>query len=276
MNNIKLTSFHDKAAKVALEGNWQQAIRINEQILDVNNKSTEALLRLGFAYLQINQIKKAKKAYLKALKLQPANQIAKNNLQKISILEKKRINYDPKDHKTALLNPNLFLNISGKTRVITLINIGQADVLAKLKIGQKVTLKIKKRRVEVRTDDNEYVGALPDDLSKRLALFLEAGSEYATFIKEASKNIVDVFIREEKKGRRVTKYISFPKNIQDSLKSMIDDDEKPEDEDAEALEEDTTDDEEQPVDLEQLAEAVENSDIYNVGAHEEEDEEEQG
>ena len=167
------------------------------------------------------------------------------------------------------------MNISGKTRVITLINIGQADVLAKLKIGQKVTLKIKKRRVEVRTDDNEYVGALPDDLSKRLALFLEAGSEYATFIKEASKNIVDVFIREEKKGRRVTKYISFPKNIQDSLKSMIDDDEKPEDEDAEALEEDTTDDEEQPVDLEQLAEAVEDSDIYNVGAHEEEDEEEQ-
>ncbi|OGK21928.1 hypothetical protein A3C23_01110 [Candidatus Roizmanbacteria bacterium RIFCSPHIGHO2_02_FULL_37_13b] len=275
MNTFKITtSLHDQAASLALKGDWKAAIAVNEQILALNNKSTESLLRLGFAYLQLNQIIKSKKAYLKALKIQPANQIAKNNLQKIAILEKKKIDFSPVNKMSNQLNPNLFLHVAGKTRVVPLINIGQADILAKLKIGQKVTFKIKKRRVEVRTDENEYVGALPDDISKRLAYFLEAGSQYSTFIKEASKNTVDVFVREEKKGRSVAKYLSFPKNIQDSLKNMIDDEDKTDDE-SEAVDEDVLEETESPVDLEELAEAIEDTDTYAEGHNEDDDEEQE-
>ncbi|KXK10578.1 MAG: hypothetical protein UZ22_OP11002000682 [Microgenomates bacterium OLB23] len=72
----------------------------------------------------------------------------------------------------------------------------------------------------MRNEQDEYVGALPDDISKRLIFLLEGKSVFNTFIKAATKNSVDVFIREEKKGRKVKNFVSFPENIQDDFKLM--------------------------------------------------------
>lgn len=253
----------EKAINEAVSGNFAKAIEYNELILKTDKTNVDALLRLGFAYLHEAQFKAAKKAYSKALKLQPANIIAKNNIQKIEILEKKSKTSAAQIKKDVLLDPNLFLNIPGKTRTVLLKNIGQASVLAKLKIGQKATFQIKKRRVEVRTADNEYVGALPDDLSKRLIAFLQAKSEYLVFIKEATKNSVDVFIKEEKLGSAVRRFTSFPKNIQENLKTITDEDEDAtvEGEDHEHAEEaeDEESDHEKPIDIEELAEQIDES-----------------
>jgi len=113
------------------------------------------------------------------------------------------------------------MHTEGRTRIVTLSNIGQADVLAMLKIGEHVFLKSKKRRIEVRNKKGDYIGCLPDDISKRLAFFIEAKTEYDTIIKAATKNSVDVFIKETVKGAKVKHYISFPENIQDDLKKIM-------------------------------------------------------
>ncbi len=270
----KIHVLQEKAVNEALSGNWKKAIDLNQQVVTLDQRNIESYLRLGFAYMQIGSFEKARKAYVKALRLQPANQIAKNNLQKIKILEKKSGSFKATSKNDGPLNPNLFLNIPGKTKVVTLIKIGQADVLAKLKIGQTALLKIKKRHVEVRTEDNEYVGALPDDISRRLIYFIEAKSEFSAFVKEASKNSVDVFIKEEKQGRKVKKYASFPKNIQDNLKAMTGDDDGKID-DSENVEEEEAVETESPVDLEVLAEEVDDAEFY-PGEHraDEEDEDE--
>ncbi len=267
--NKQLSQLHDQANNAAIAGNFQEAIRLNEEIIALAPHDVDAYLRLGFAHLQKKDLENSKKAYKQALKLEPINQIARNNLDKIKILEKGP-NAHLLDHsdQDISLNPNLFLNILGKTKEITLVNIGQADVLAKLKIGQYVELKVKKRRVEVRDNKNEYIGALPDDISKRLIFFLDAGSTFIVYIKAASKNSVDIFIREEKKGAKVKGYTSFPKNIQDDLKDMgSDHDEEHEaDEHVEA----TADEDEEvgihesEVDLEALADK-DDDEFMNVG-----------
>ena len=113
------------------------------------------------------------------------------------------------------------MTVKGKTRTVTLINLGQADVLAQLQVGEIVLLQVRKRRLEVRNHMSEYIGCLPDDISKRLIFFLEAKSEYETIIKEATKHSVEVFIKERKKGAKVRNFISFPDNIQDDMKRII-------------------------------------------------------
>lgn len=264
---------HDAAVEAAITGEWAKAIKLNTKIISQENKNLDAHLRLAFAHLSTGTLTKAKKAYIKALKLQPANLIAANNLEKIRIMEKKGDKVKSGQQKNPTLDPNLFINIVGKTKVVSLINIGQASLLVKLKIGQPVNLKVKRRKVEVRSDGGDYIGALPDDISKRLILFMEAGSSYLTFIKEASKNSVDVFIKEEKKPRKVAQYTSFPKNIADDIRLLagVEDEEKSE----EGEEAEDEDEAESPLDIEKMAEEVPETDFFPQAGVEEEEEEEE-
>lgn len=251
--NQKSIRLHNEANNAALEGDFKKAIGINEAIIAEFPHDVDAHLRLGFAFMQLSDFVHSKKAYKKALKFEPLNQIAKNNLDKITILEKRgKQPLKAGESQDVVIDPNLFLNIIGKTKEVSLVNIGQADTLAHLKVGENVFFKIKKRRLEVRNKENEYIGALPDDISKRLMFFLDAKSTYSIFIKSTAKNNVDVFIREEKKGRKVKNYTSFPKNIQDDLKVMMGDGTEEETSPTEEVEETDT----QHVDIEQLADQL--------------------
>lgn len=204
-----------KAIDLAIANQWKDAIKINKTILKIDKDNLTSLLRLGFAYMQSNKLKQAKICYKKALKIQPGNNIAQENLEKIKILEEKKIKNNRQ--KKTILDPYLFLEIPGKTILSQLVNLGQKNILAQLTIGQKVCLKIRRRKIEVRTDKDQYIGSLPDDLSQRLIFFLKAKSIYSCYIKEVSLKKVVVFIKEEKKGDRVIKFISFPKNLQSNI-----------------------------------------------------------
>lgn len=276
--NKQLNNLHEQANNAAVAGNFHTAITLNEEIITQTPEDVDAYLRLGFAHLQINDLENSKKAYKQALKLEPINQIARNNLDKIKVLEKAEGSGEDEDHddQDLALNPNLFLNVLGKTKEISLVNIGKADILAKLKIGQYVEMKIKKRRVEVRDRNNEYIGALPDDISKRLIFFLEADSTFLVYIKATSKNTVDIFIKEEKRGAKVRGYISFPKNIQDDLKDMSmdgDDENREQSGNADASEDEDNEMHESEVDLEALADK-DDDEFMNVGHSDFDDEDE--
>lgn len=210
MNDIEL--LEQQAIDAAINLRWQQAIELNNQIIKLDPGNDSVYLRLGFIYLQLKDMTKAKRFYSKALRIQPKNAVALQNLERIRVLEKAKSSRDKEEHVS--FDPDLFIESTGKTKTVALANLGQKNVLASLTIGQPVELKIKKRRVEVRTISNDYIGTLPDDLSKRLIFFLKAKSIYVTYIKEATLTKVIVFIKEEKKGKSVVHQISFQQNIQ--------------------------------------------------------------
>ncbi len=201
-----------QAIDAAIASNWERAIELNKQILAQDKNNLGALLRVGFASLQNNQLEDAGKAYRKALKLQPKHILAMENLERIEILLKQSTGEKKKTKKN--LDPSIFLDIPGKTKTVQLTNLGQKQHLADLYIGEEMDLKNKKRRLEVRTIDGDYIGALPDDICKRLSFFLEKESIYKTFVKEASLSRILVFIKEISKGEEVKGYISFPASNQ--------------------------------------------------------------
>lgn len=197
-----------QAVDAAIANNWEKAVELNKHIIEQEKQNVGAHLRLGFALLQSARMDEAAKVYRAALRLQPRNQLATENLERIEILRKQST--DGKIAEKKNLDPTLFLDVPGKTKTVQLSNLGQKIHLAQLSIGQQVELKSKKRRLEVRTLSGNYIGALPDDISKRLMFFLENDSEYITFIKEASLSRILVFIKEIVKGKKVQNYISFP------------------------------------------------------------------
>lgn len=224
-----LETLEQQAVDAAINLNWHDAIVLNKKIVNRQKNNLQAYLRLGFAYIQTSKYEDAKKAYKKSLKIQSNNMLAKQNLERIKILESRGSRKVLK--KEIKLDPNLFLEVTGKTKSVSLVKLGQKNILALLTVGQEVFLKPKKRKIEVRTKTNEYIGSLPDDLSKTLFLFTKAGNLYSSFIKEISLNRAVVFIREEKKGKKYAKYSSFPKNIQSDIARIQNEEESPEEED---------------------------------------------
>ncbi|MGB9707392.1 MAG: tetratricopeptide repeat protein [Microgenomates group bacterium] len=245
MENI--ANLEKKAIDAAITQDWKKAIEYNKQILSQDKNNLDAILRLGFAYFQNKQYESAKKYYKKALKIQPTNPTALENLKRIDILLLKLDKN--KNKKEVNLDPNLFLEIPGVTKTVFLVNLGQKNVLAQLTVGEKVQLKIRRRKVEVRTMDDIFIGHLPDDISRRLQILIKAGSTFTAFIKEASLNKIVVFIKEEKRGKKVLKYFPFPISKQVKIEETVLN---------ETLEEENDDELEELTDsdLEELAEAL--------------------
>lgn len=239
-------NLENQAINNAMNGQWSEAIAFNESIIKIDKKNIEAYLRLGFAYLQTNKIKKAKQYYTQALKIQPNNNFVKKNLERIKILESKKITYS----NNIPVDPLLFVDIPGKTKTVSLANCGPKSVLAKLTVGQKVFLVNKKRRIEIRTENKEYAGCLPDDLSKRLAIFIKNGGVFSVYIKETTLKHTIVLIKEEKKGAKMTRFVAFPTNSNINLSRL-------ENSSGEEINEDDTE-EISLLDLEKLAENLNN------------------
>lgn len=214
MDNIQ--NLEQTAINAAINAQWDIAVESNEKIIKKDKKNVDAFLRLGFSYLQKGKIKKAKEIYRVAKKLQPGNYIIDEHLERIKILESKKVSRMSPTN----LNPYAFLEIPGKTKSITLVNSGQKIVLAGLSIGQEVLLVPKKRRLDIRTKNKDYIGCLPDDISKRMSIFIKAGSEFTCFVKDANLKTVTVFLKEVKRGRRVARYASFPINNQSNLANI--------------------------------------------------------
>lgn len=196
----------DEAIKAALSQNWKEAIRINTQLLLTLNDDIETLNRLGFAYLMARQLTKAKTTFEKVIKCDPYNGIARKNLKKIANMKKNGLTADG---SAATISPLLFLEEPGKTKVVECINVAPAHILSSLVFGQDILLKPKKHSVEIRSQNNQYIGALPDDIAYRLLKLIASGNTYQAFIKGMSKNCVTVFLREVKRSRKFQNQPSF-------------------------------------------------------------------
>ena len=233
MEDINRTE--ELAIEAAVKNDWDSAISLNKEIIVNYPENVGAHLRLGFSLMQKKNFGEAKNTYKAVLSFQPQNQIAKDNLDKIEILEENINDISVTKISYTKIDPNLFLDVPGKTKTIELVNLGQKKVIATLSVSQEVDIKCKKRKLEIRTQSGDYVGTLPDDVSKRLIYFIDEGSLYTAYVKDALINRVLVFVKELSKGEKVHTFISFPQTSQ-PLYHPLHEEEKREDEDDEEYE----------------------------------------
>ena len=210
-------NLENQAVDAAIRGDWAKAVEANAEMLKKNKENIPTLLRLGFAYLQLKKYDESLTIYKRVLKIQPQNAIAGDYVEKIDLRKK-----DTKVGSTTsvILDSNIFIELPGKTKAVSLSQLGQKSTLAKLMIGEEVYLFIRKHHVEIRTESDEYIGVLPDDVGVRLMYFLENESEYQIYIQEATLSNIIVFIREISKGKKVERLVSFPVDIPGSISKV--------------------------------------------------------
>lgn len=197
-----MTPLKNQAIQIALTGNWIEAIAINKQILEENPTDLDTLNRLAFAYTITGQTKEAKDTYQQVLEIDAANPIALKNLKRLG----------PSGNKTKPslhISTNMFLEESGKTKIVSLVNTAPAPVIKTLQMGQLLTLCIKRSKIFVQEEQKQFVGMLPDDIGKRLIKFLEGGNIYESYVKSAHDHEVVIFIKEVQRSNKFKNQPSF-------------------------------------------------------------------
>lgn len=205
-----MTPLKTQAIQTALMGDFEQAITLNLAILKEDPKDIESLNRLAYAFTLCGKIKDAKETYKKVLELDEKNPIALKSLKRlnqtssVSLKEAKEANATPPPQRT-----HIFLEESGKTKVIELVNIAEPKILSLLRSGEELSLGVKRLKIFAHDSRKHYIGMLPEDLGKRLIKFFEGGNVYEAYVKAIENRKVIIFVKETKRANKFKNQPSF-------------------------------------------------------------------
>lgn len=199
-----MTLLKNQAIQTALTGDFKNAISLNKSLLEENPNDIDALNRLALAYMLTGKLPDAKRTYQKVLDMDPLNTIALRNLKRLKEKGVKSEGFTGISH----INNN-FLEQTGKTKIVELVNLAQPQILQALRTGQDVSLSIKRLKIFVIVGEKQYIGVLPDDIGKRLIKLMKSGNHYQAYIKSADARHAVVFVKETKRSARYKDQPSF-------------------------------------------------------------------
>jgi len=183
-----------EAIVLAMQNRWQEAVAVNQSIIESFPTDIDACNRLGRAYMELGEFARAKEAYGRALELDPDNVIAQKNLHRLSLLpEFQKMPVKEERHDIA---PNLFIGEMGKAGVVNLQDLAPQEVLAKVASGNRVYLKVRGQQLIVEDAQGDYLGQVEPQHGFRLAKLMEGGNEYAAAIVSLDNDRAKVVIRE--------------------------------------------------------------------------------
>ena len=266
----------EEARKAAFEGNWEEAVTLNLLIIDRFQKDADAFNRLGRAYISLGNLDDAKEAYSKALRADPANLIARRNLQRLEILRGQggRASADV-TRPGPMPRPSAFLEEVGKTWVDELVNPGELRTLADISSGEELQLVEEGDRLVVRRANGDRMGEVEPKTARRVLDLTASGNRYEIFALGLAGQTLRIIMREIRRDPSVATTVSFPRQItsraylrdRDLLRQrdeadffLFDDDEEEDDSEPVTAERDEDDASEPDREVETFAEAVQVAD----------------
>src|SRR4030042_3387128 len=189
---------------LALSGNWAEAVKVNLAIISDDPEDTDAINRLARAYWELGKIGEAREATKRVLKIDPVNPIA------LKCIEKWKSAGSHGVHFANTASTETFLEEPGKTKLVTLFNLGDSKIFANLDPGEEVKLFSHAHKVSINTLDGKYIGRIPDDLAARLRNLIKGGNKYQVLLKSVDPKEIKVFIRDLEKGPKAPDIPSFP------------------------------------------------------------------
>ena len=240
------------ARRAALDGNWETAIQLDQEIIDRWPRDADAYNRLGRALLEYRRVGAAYDAYSSALKIDPANMIARRNLQRLELVRHRKGTDEvvlDQPRETVIPRTSVFIEEVGKTWVDELVNPASMDELADVYSGEQLELSIEEGRLIVRRAGGQRIGEVEAKTAARIIDLMSGGNRYEVFALGLSVASLRVILREVYRDPSQAGRLSFPRQIsatraylreRDLLRQRDESDFLMIDEDDEEIEEDET------------------------------------
>lgn len=206
----------DAAIQLALQGRWDEAVNLNQAIIEIFPTDVEAYNRLGKALTELGRYAEARNAYQKALEIDPLNAIARKNLSRLATLGE---GATPRP-ATQKLSPQMFIEEMGKTGVTVLVRPNM-DVAARMTAGDQVNLARANGTLTVKSMQDEYIGEVEPRLGQRLIKLMDGGNQYVAAITGLTESDVRVFIRETFQDPSQAGKLSFPPTVTESFRPYL-------------------------------------------------------
>ena len=201
------SQYAEDAVQLAIQGRWDEAVKLNKFIIDSFGADEETQNRLGKALSELGRLKDAKAAYEAALKLNPMNSIAKKNAARINALLHQKEGLKVGGSKVDL---NLFVEEMGKTVLTNVESPASADISSKVAAGDVAELKIEGDGIAVETSRGVRIGQLEPKLARRLIKFMRGGNRYQAGVTSVDGSAVKLIVRETYQDPRFAGKPSFP------------------------------------------------------------------
>ena len=196
-----------EAIALAMQCRWQEAVAVNQSIVESFPTDIDAYNRLGRAFIELGDFARAKEAYGRALELDSNNVIAERNLHRLSLLPESQ---KPVKEERREVAPNLFIGDMGKSGVVNLQNLAPQEVLARMTAGNQVYLEVRGQQLVVQNEGGEYLGRVDPRYGFRLAKLIEGGNQYTAAIVSLDNDRAKVLIREVFQHPSQLGRLSFP------------------------------------------------------------------
>ncbi len=203
---------NQEALTASLEHRWDDALALNDEILERFPRDAEALNRRGRAFMELGKLADARESYSEALKADPANMIARRNLQRLETLYQA----DPSEAEIpprtqSIPKANVFIEEIGKTWIDDLTHHAENDVLAQVSPGDTLKLVVEGERVFVRTMEDIQLGQIDQTIGSRMAKLIGIGHEFEVFALGQTMNSLRVIIRETAHAEESEGKMTFPR-----------------------------------------------------------------
>ena len=200
------SAYVEEAVQLAVEARWDQAVELNQFIIDAFGADEGAQNRLGKALTELGRLDEAKEAYDNSLAINPMNPVARKNVVKLESLinAKEALKGGP-----VKVDLNLFVEEMGKTTTTTL-RAAADDVCAKVAAGDMAELRVDGDTIEVDTVRGMRVGSLEPKLARRLLKFIQGGNHYQAGVTSCEGSTVRVIVRETYQDSKFAGRPSFP------------------------------------------------------------------
>ena len=196
----------EDAIQLALQGRWQEAVDLNQDLLDRFPPDEETCNRLGKALLELGRLDAAGAAYTQALDLNPLNQIAARQLGK---LEELRGAAETVPATASELDVNVFTEEPGKT-ALTRVVLPDGDSSTRVSSGDPLTLELVDETLVLRTARGVDLGTLEPKLARRLLRLVRQGNRYDGAVTHLDEGGVQVILREAYQAPELAGTLSFP------------------------------------------------------------------
>ena len=208
----------ERAIELAMQNRWSEAADVNRKIIELYPNDADAYNRLGKALMEMGRYRDALATYQKAIEFDPNNVIAKKNVERLVHLADKAPapskSAPPKQAKAGSdaegVQPNIFIEETGKTGLTTLVNLGKQDVRLQVTAGDRVELRINGNSLEVYDEAGRLLGNVEPRLAKRIITLSAGGNRYTAAATAVSENSLSIIIRETYQHPSQRGKLSFP------------------------------------------------------------------
>jgi tetratricopeptide (TPR) repeat protein len=201
------SQYVEDAIQLAMESKWEEAVELNQFILENFGPEDQAYNRLGKALTELGRLEEARDQYEKSLKLNPFNTVAKKNRSKLEVLIQHK-----DDIKTGVtrVDLNLFVEEMGKTVITQLEAVEDPAVCDKVVAGDIAELSVAGDAITVTTLRGIHLGQLEPKMARRLIKFMQGGNRYQAGVTNCDGGLVRVIVRETYQDPKFAGKPSFP------------------------------------------------------------------